>query len=276
MDNYRHDKSKTSKLIYTLIAVACLQLLLFFASVPVMAAKYDFSYKTVSGGETYDTKSSYVNVDYMDMAGYYRLYLVKSGRYLARHRVNGITGTAVANGRYVYYAIKPVKGNNYYAPKTVYRYDFKKDTFKKICELDGLVDIIAFNGKYLFYSKAGGTVPALYRYSISTKKTKKIDEYSMRMEYKDGKYLTHFEPGDGESVSYLLNKDGSGKKKICRAIHAAIMNKKVYYVKLITYKGTNSIVKVYSVNFNGKNRKAVTGKIKYSSLPKKHKKIFNL
>ena len=199
---------------------------------------------------------------------YYPLRL--SGNY-------GAINTVLTNGKQIFYVLNGTAPD---APKEVRLFNWKDHSDKKITSLKAsrttFISLCVCNGKYLFYTVLSEGGPcALYRLTISSGKTKKIIPDASIIKYGYGKYVSWREPGDmwTNVPVYVMNKDGTGVKKIAKAISAAIYKKNIYFVKCISCKKGKNYVKIYRCDLNGKNIKAVTKTINYFSIPSKYKKV---
>ena len=153
-------------------------------------------------------------------------------------------------------------------------YDFDKNKDYTVAKIK-VDDLAECNGKYLFYYKnidqGGGQ---LWKLNLSSRKRRKIDDYIAYIKYGDGRYLLGPVSGDvSPTPIYIMKKNGTGKKKICKAIGANIYKKKVYYIKYCGNDKGKILAKVCSCDFNGKNKKNLTKKMYYNDIPEKYKKI---
>lgn len=167
----------------------------------------------------------------------------------------------VTNGKVIYYVKRGKKVNSssassYKYKNTIYKYDLK--TRKKRKVISGTeYQILGCSGRYLYYGEsfeASGT--DLYALDMKKNKKQHMTDGAGEIKVLDNKVFVTPACGDLSPVPiYIFNLNGAGKRIIAEGLLLKVNSKKVYYAEVNSkYK-----FKVFSCNFNGNNKKALTG-----------------
>ena len=242
------------------LSVICLFLFSVIPAAPVFASQYHFDYKTLHVGEEYKKYNRSVELGLVEVTtgGYfYRVYVQnEKGR---RTRITDVTPAIITDGKRIIYSRAPYQGT----PGRVYSFDISSGK-QKLLFKGNTYRLYACNGKYLF---CGTDIPAgeyvedssrlqLYRYTLSSGKKKKIAGGISNLRYGDKRYVIYgSSSADSDVPIYIMNKDGSGKKKIGKGCRAAISNGRVYYAR---YIAGHTKIRIYSCDFKGKHMKVET------------------
>ena len=265
----------TTRIRQRLVILCGLFLVLLFGCVSIQAASYDFTYEPVYPDTYYYKNGHQLEIQRVYISGKYAYkILVSTNNKGSKSTITGKYGagfTVLAGKNDFIYLLK---GQSYESKSEIRRYNWKTKKSTLIAKIRA-TDIELFNGKYLFYTlEQDGEFP-LYRYSVSTGKTKKLFNDATIFKYGNGKYLVWREPGDfpNNVPIYVMNKNGGGIKRICKALNAVIYKNKIYYKKYVSYKNGVTDVIIYRCDLDGKNLKAMTKKINYNNIPEKYRNI---
>lgn len=246
------------------------------ASISVFASGYDFTYESVYKGKSYDKNGHQLSIDELTISGKRTHRIFVSTNYVySRFRISGgygVMNSVFTNGKNFIYVLNGATSDQ---PKEIRCYSWETSSSREIARTK-ISSLVACNGKYLFYTvkSKDGSLP-LYRLTLSSGKTKKIIPDANVVKYGNGKYLAWRKTGASRlnSQLYVMKKDGTGVKKISKVMSAAFYKKKIYYKRFISKKGRDIYVKIYSCNLTGKNKKALTKKIKLNKVPARYLKM---
>ena len=215
--NRERGVNKTTTKKNTLLLLCGLFVLLICTNISVQAANYDFTYEPVGPGEVYDKNGHQIKVQQIKISDRYTFRILVSTNHKNEFTITGSYGTGMivfANSKEFIYLLN---GKPYDSKAEIRRYNWstKKSTLITKKKAD---DLAIFNGKYLFYILEKESEFPLYRYSMSTGKTKKILDDVTTIKYGNKKYLVWKEPGDFPTNAsiYVMNKNGGDIKKFAK------------------------------------------------------------
>lgn len=190
----------------------------------------------------------------------HRLLMIKNG--VKKVVTSNSECSFVTNGKEIYYTVEGKRVSDYEFENTIYRYDIASGKKTKI--IKGVqYTVCACNGRYLYYGinrEADGV--DLYALNLKTGKKKFMTDGVGTVCVAGKKVVTDTNSGDADNYPInIFKQNGTGKKLIAMGDGIKIRGNRIHY--LVTKYDKNGIKqKIYSCDFNGKHKKALTGWLK--------------
>lgn len=168
------------------------------------------------------------------------------------------SGDFITNGTTLFYATVGKKLGEEKTLNTIWRYDIKNRTKKKV--ISGInYTVRQCSGNYLYCGRdniADGI--NLYAYNLRTAKKKHMADVVGSVACSKNRVITGTLSGDASNGPiYSFHLNGTGKKKIATGFFLKSNAKKIYYGRY-SLSDHSGKVRIYTCDWNGKNKKPVT------------------